>query len=90
MPVSAFLQSANFKETKEGLDTMCKLVEDRVQERVRETEIRVARETEIRVARETAKSLLCTTDLTKEKISEATRLPVDEVRQIAEELEKGA
>ena len=82
MPVSAFLQSANFKETKEGLDTMCKLVEDRVQERVRETEIRVARET--------AKSLLCTTDLTLEKISEATRLPVDEVRQIAEELEKGA
>ena len=70
-----------FKETKEGLDTMCKLVEDRVQERVKETEIRVARET--------AKSLLRTNKLTLEEVAEASRLSLDEVRQIAEELKKG-
>ena len=74
------------RETEEGREIMCKLVEDRVKEACKLTAERVEKETIVRIAKETAKKLISLGTLSYELISETCGLSVGEVEMIAKEL----
>ena len=59
-----------FKENKEGVDTMCKLMEDYAEKRARE----VARDCAVELWNEGIRDM--------EKISKITKLPLDEVKKL--------
>lgn len=61
-----------FKEDKEGVDTMCKLMEDYAEKRARE----VARDCAVELWNEGIRDM--------EKISKITKLPLDEVKKLFE------
>ena len=63
-----------FKEDKEGVDTMCKLMEDYAEKRAREA----ARESSISIAVELWNDGIH--DM--EKIAKLTKLPLDEVKKL--------
>ena len=83
-----------FKKEKEGVATMCKILEDmkrEVAERVeRETTERVTREvtreTTERIARETASKLLRSIGLSYEQVAECVNLSLGEVKELAKTL----
>lgn len=64
-----------FKEDKEGLESMCKVVEDMINEEVRESNIEIA----IRMLKRGKMSI--------EEIAEYVGLDVEEIKTISDEIE---
>ncbi|HIS62080.1 MAG TPA: Rpn family recombination-promoting nuclease/putative transposase [Candidatus Scybalomonas excrementigallinarum] len=67
-----------FKENREGVATMCKMMEDMRKE--------AAEEAAKKAAEETATKLLRSEDMSYEKISEYSNLPLKEVEKLAKEM----
>ena len=67
-------RAKHFKETKEGVATMCKMMEDMRNETAKEA------------VKETASKLLLLEKLSCEKVSEYTNLPLEEVKKLAKEI----
>lgn len=71
-----------FKETKEGVATMCKMMEDMRNETAEAT----AKATAKKAAIATATKLLQFENLSYEKVAEYSNLPLEEVKKLAEEI----
>ena len=71
-----------FKETKEGVATMCKMMEDMCNEAAEEA----AKEAAKKAVEATASKLLLLERWSCEKVAEYTNLPIEEVRKLAEEI----
>lgn len=71
-----------FKETMEGSDTMCRVMEEKWEEGRKEGRKEGRREGR----KSTARKLLAMSKLTLEEIAECASLTLEEVRQLAEEL----
>ncbi len=77
-----------FKEDKEGVDTMCKLMEDYAEKRAKEAAKEAAREAARKAARDS--SINFAVELWNdgmrdmEKIAKLTKLPLDEVKKLFE------
>ena len=69
-----------FKEDKEGVDTMCKLMEDYAEKRAKEAAREAARDSSINFAVELWNDGM--RDM--EKIAKLTKLPLDEVKKLFE------
>ena len=69
-----------FKESKEGVDTMCKLMEDYAEKRAKEAARKAARDSSINFAVELWNDGM--RDM--EKIAKLTKLPLDEVKKLFE------
>ena len=67
-----------FKETKEGVTTMCKIFEDMQKE--------AAEKAAKKTAMEVAKDLLLLEHMSCEKVSQYTRLPLSEIQKLKETL----
>jgi transcription initiation factor IIE alpha subunit len=60
-----------YKENQEGVEAMCKIVED------------IAKEHALEKSREIAKKLIAKGQMTYEEIAETTGLPLEEVQKLA-------
>ena len=72
----------HFKETKEGVATMCKMMEDMRNEAAEEA----AKEAALAERIEFASKLLRSEDLSHEKIAEYSKLSLEKVKELAKEI----